>query len=125
MEKLHLVTQHKNLQINKEGMQQHVNTQTKILGATSLRKVYVKSEVVITGAELSKITLLFSDYGIKKPGWLRRKFRINQRRRKTLNDLLSDAGVDESYCGHCMDLIEWSALLHSVWHEINEVKKCK
>lgn len=124
MEKLHLETQHKNLQKNKKGMQQQVDTQTKILGATFFRKVQIQSEISITSITLQETKWLFEQYGQEKPGWLRRKFTINQRRRKMLNDLMREAQLDKAYCCKCSCADDWAGMLHILWHQVNEVEKC-
>lgn len=125
MEKLHLETQHKNLQKNKKGMQQQVHTQTKILGATLFLEVTPKNKIIIAKEQRVEAARLFKDYSLNCPGWLRNEFKLNQRRRKLLNSVLFEAGVDDSYCGKCVDDEDWSGLLHLLWHQINGVTECK
>ena len=124
MDKLHLETQHKNSQKNKKGMQHQVDTQTKILGATLFRKVQIQNEINITSITLRETKWLFEQYGHTKPGWLRRKFTVNQRRRKMLNDIMREAQLDKVYCSKCSCADDWAGTLHILWHQLNEVEKC-
>lgn len=91
---------------------------------TSQRKVVSKNKIIITHAQLREATWLFKQYNLKKPGWLRRRFVVNQRRRKLLNDVLSEASLDQSLCKVSIAK-DWSGLLHALWHQINEVPPCK
>lgn len=94
------------------------------LAQTLQSKVVEKSEVILTHAQLYEVAWLFKQYDIQKPGWLRRHFVINQRRRKQLNDVLREAGLDGNWCGKRCDTNDWSGLLHSVWHLVNENQPC-
>jgi hypothetical protein len=67
---------------------------------------------------------LFEQYSKQKPGWLRQKFYINQRRRKCLNMELLEARLDGAYCGQCQSLETWDGLLHMLWHDVNGVTPC-
>ena len=107
----------------------HTNTQllanTPILAPTLYREVTTKKEISITRRQLAEITKLYSDSFSKKPGWLRQKFYIDQRRKKHLNNLLYESGLDNSWCGHCCAMDNWAGMLHSFWHEINGEQLCK
>lgn len=115
--------------INKQNWSEHINSasdhQKPILGTSSQRKVSSKIETTITRQQLMAAKWLFDQYGIKPPTWLRQKFNINQRRRKTLNVQLLDAQLDRAYCGHNQNDLGWDGLLHQLWHQINGVPTCK
>lgn len=87
---------------------------------TLQRKVSAKSEITLTRTQLREAVCLFRDYGMVKPGWLRTHIVINQRRRKTLNDVLVEAGLAANWCGnpYCVN-DDWSGLLHKLWHAVN------
>ncbi len=87
-------------------------------------EVRAKSEVSLTRAQLNEATWLFKQYGLQKPGWLRTRFVVNQRRRKQLNEVLREAGLDSIWCGAHCDANDWSALLHRLWHTVNGRHKC-
>lgn len=98
----------------------------KAISSTTLqRKVSSKIEITITPQQLGAISWLFFQAGEKKPGWLRQKFQLDQRRRKTLNVELIDAQLDKVYCGHPQNDLDWDGLLHQLWHQINGVPLCK
>lgn len=101
------------------------DTQTPIKDPTLQRKVSSKIEITITPQQLGAVTWLFKQADEKKPGWLRQKFHINQRRRKTLNIELVDAQLDRAYCGHPQNDLDWDGFLHQLWHQINGVPTCK
>jgi hypothetical protein len=86
---------------------------------TLQHKVTAKSEVSLTHAQLREAAWLFKQYDLQKPGWLRTRFVVNQRRRKQLNEVLREAGLDSNWCGTRCDADNWSALLHSLWHSVN------
>ena len=114
---------------NKQNGSEHTNSapdhQTPILGTSSQRKVSSKIEITITRRQLNKAKWLFEQSGKRKPDWLRQKFYIDQRRRKTLNVELKEAQLDEVYCGHARNTEDWDGLLHKLWHQINGVPPCK
>lgn len=99
--------------------------QTPIQDQTLQRKVSSKIEITITPQQLGAASWLFFQASVPKPGWLRQKFYINQRRRKILNIELVDAQLDKVYCGHRQDPEDWDGLLHQLWHQINGVSLCK
>jgi len=101
------------------------NHQTPILSTSSKMKVSSKIEITITPKQLTAATWLFRQYDLKTPSWLRQKFHINQRRRKTLNVELIDAQLDRAYCGQTQNDLDWDGLLHQLWHQINGVPSCK
>ncbi len=114
---------------NKQNDSEHTNSapdhQTPISDTTLQRKVSSKIEITITPKQLLAATWLFKQAELKKPGWLRQKFYINQRRRKTLNVELVDAQLDRVYCGHGQDNDGFFSPLHELWHQINGVSSCK
>ena len=94
------------------------------MNITSQVEVKNKNEIIICDAQFKEIKWLFSQYDIEKPGWLRRKFRINQRRRKCLNDVIGEAQLDRIYCDtECLNG-DWSMQIHHIWHDINGVIRC-
>lgn len=113
---------------NKQNKSEHTNSasepQTPIFDTTSQMKVKSKIEITITRQQLNKAKWLFEQAGKQKPSWLRQKFLIDQRRRKTLNVELIEAQLDEVYCGHAQNIKEWDGLLHKLWHQVNEVPPC-
>ena len=114
---------------NKENESEHIKSapdhQTTIPDPTLQRKVSSKIEIFISREQLMAATWLFNQADKKKPGWLRQKFYINQRRRKTLNVELADAQLNKVYCGHPQNDLDWDGLLHELWHQINGVPSCK
>ncbi len=114
---------------NKQNGTGHINSalghQTPIHDTTLQRKVSSKIEITITRRQLNKAKWLFEQAGKRKPDWLRQKFGIDQRRRKTLNVELKEAQLDEVYCGHTQNKEDWDGLLHELWHQINGVPPCK
>lgn len=114
---------------NKQNGSEYINSApshlTTIPEPTLPRKVSSKVEVTITIEQLIAATWLFKQADKKKPGWLRQKFYINQRRRKTLNVELVDAQLDRTYCGKPQNDLDWDGLLHQLWHQINGVQSCK
>ncbi len=107
----------------------HINyalsTQTPIYDPTLQRKVSSKIEITITRQQLNKAKWLFEQAGKRKPDWLRKKFLIDQRRRKCLNTELAEAQLDQVYCSHDQNPKDWDGLLHELWHQINGVTSCK
>lgn len=114
---------------NKHNDSEHTNSasdhQTPISDTTLQRKVSSKIEIKITRKQLIAATWLFKQANKQKPGWLRQKFYINQRRRKTLNVELVDAQLDRVYCGQGQDNDGFFSPLHELWHQINGVPSCK
>lgn|GEM_PF-1134698 len=99
-------------------------TQTPILDGTPQRKVASRIEIKLSRTQLREMQWLFTQYGLDKPTWLRGKFLLNQFRRKCLNDNLREAQLDQTYCGKCTEMEDWSHLLHALWHQINGVVPC-
>lgn len=114
---------------NKQNGSEHINSaldhQTPIKDTTSQMKVSSKIEITISPMQLAAAKWLFHQYEQKPPTWLRQKFYINQRRRKTLNVELVDAQLDRVYCGKPQNDLDWDGLLHELWHQINGVSSCK
>lgn len=114
---------------NKQNGAEHINSapehQKPIHDQTLQRKVSGKIEITITPKQLLAAIWLFKQAELKKPGWLRQKFYINQRRRKTLNVELVDVQLDRVYCGHGQDNDGFFTPLHELWHQINGVPSCK
>lgn len=114
---------------NKQNNSEHTNSasdhQTPIYDSTLQRKVSSKIEINITRKQLNAAKWLFEQAGKRKPDWLRKKFYVNQYRRKTLNVELKEAQLDEVYCGHARNEEDWDGLLHTLWHQINGVLLCK
>lgn len=92
--------------------------------STYRRKVDYKIEINLTKEQLSELSKLFKGYNIQKPGWLRRHFTNNQRRRKQLNDVLEEAGCDNTACGTLVSSDGWFYALHVVWHLVNRESLC-
>jgi hypothetical protein len=113
---------------NKQNDSEHINSasdhQTPIKDTTSQMRVSSKIEITITRQQLNKAKWLFEQAGKRKPDWLRQKFLLDQRRRKTLNVELMEAQLDKVYCGHAQNTKDWDGLLHKLWHQINEVPPC-
>lgn len=113
---------------NKQKTQKHtysrVSTQTAILVPTLQREVKTKNETKITRQTLYELARLYKDAYTEKPGWLRCYFTVDQRRRKKLNCMLRESGLDGNWCGHSCDTSEWSGLLHVFWHDLNGRPKC-
>lgn len=101
------------------------DTQTAVLYPTLQRKVINKIEIELSAEQFNWIRWLFMQYGQVKPGWLRRKFKLNQRRKKLLNDILREAQLDKVMCAQARGGKDWAYILHSVWHEVNGVELCK
>jgi len=114
---------------NTQNSSGHTNSvsdhQTPISDTTLQRKVPSKIEIKISPMQLAAAKWLFHQYELKPPTWLRQKFYINQRRRKTLNVELTDAQLNKVYCGHPQNDLDWDGLLHQLWHQINGVPPCK
>lgn len=102
-----------------------LDTQTTIADTTSQMKVSSKIEITITYKQLVETKWLFGQYGKRKPNWLRQKFYIDQRRRKSLNTELIEAQLDHPFCDRYHNSDEWYDLLHLLWHQINGVPPCK
>jgi hypothetical protein len=113
-----------NKQIKSEHTNSASDTQKAISDTTAQMKVKSKIEITITRQQLSTAKWLFEQAGKQKPSWLRQKFLLNQRRRKTLNVELMEAGLDKEYCGHAQNIKDWDGLLHELWHQVNEVPSC-
>lgn len=114
---------------NKQNGSEHTNSalkpQATISNTTSQMKASSKIEITISPMQLAATKWLFHQYDLKPPTWLRKKFLIDQRRRKTLNVELVDAQLDRVYCGKPQNDLDWDGLLHELWHQINGVSPCK
>ncbi len=114
---------------NTQNGSEHTNSapdyQTTIYETTSQMKVSSKIEITITSKQLGEIKWLFGQYGMRKPDWLRQKFYIDQRRRKSLNTELIEAQLDHVFCDRYHNTEEWYDLLHLLWHDINGEPSCK
>jgi hypothetical protein len=114
---------------NEQNDSEHINSapdpQKPIPDPTSQGKASGKIEITITRKQLLAATWLFKQADKQKPGWLRQKFYINQRRRKYLNYELWEAQLDKEYCGHGQDNDGFFSPLHELWHQINGVPSCK
>lgn len=98
-------------------------TPTSISVPTSQSKV--KTKIVIKLCSRFESTRwLYKQYGLKSPSWLRRTFILNQFRRKSINDNLLEAQLDNAFCGKYAATDEWYDQLHSVWHDINMRSSC-
>lgn len=114
-----------NIQKQAGGINYAPDYQTSVLGPALQAKVSAKTEITITCRQLKEVTWLFRQSGKRKPGWLRRKFYINQYRRKELNDALLEAQLDRAFCNRYQGTEEWYDLLHLLWHRINGEPVCK
>jgi hypothetical protein len=101
------------------------STQRPILAPTLQRRVKPRIVIKLGCKQFDYTRWLYKQYGLKTPGWLRRTFILNQYRRKSLNDNLREAQLDEVYCDKYAGTDEWCDQLHSVWHEINGGSSCK
>ncbi len=114
---------------NTQNGSEHTNSapdyQIAIYETTSQMKVSSKIEITITNKQLGEIKWLFGQYGKRKPDWLRQKFYIDQRRRKSLNTELIEAQLDHVFCDRYHNTEEWYDLLHLLWHNINGEPSCK
>ncbi len=99
--------------------------QKPISDPTLQRKVSSKIEIIITRHQLIEAKWLFEQSGKQKPSWLRQRFYINQRRRKSLNTELMEAQLDCTFCNHYQNTDAWYDLLHLLWHDINGEPACK
>lgn len=118
-------SRHKKLSETVERINYAPDTQTAVLDPTLQRRVTNKIEIKLSAEQFSWIRWLFIQYGQVKPGWLRRKFKLNQRRKKLLNDILREAQLDKVMCAQARGGEDWACILHSVWHEVNGVELCK
>lgn len=101
-----------------------LDTYTENSGETSQMRVSPKTEIILNQRQLKETRWLYNQYGQKTPSWLRGKFKLNQYRRKSLNDNLREAQLDKAFCGYYQDGNDWSGLLHTVWHQINKEPIC-
>ncbi len=101
-----------------------LNTQTPILGTTSQSKAKTKTQITLSNEQFKHTRWLYKQYERKTPSWLRKTFVLNQYRRKSLNDVLHEAQLDEAFCGKCTDMSEWHDQLHLVWHNIMGRPSC-
>ena len=124
MKKLHLESHGQNNQNGAERINYATDTQTPILDQTSQRKVKTQTHITLGRERFNYTRWLFTQYGLKKPTWLRGTFLLNQYRRKCLNDNLREAQLDKVFCGKCTGSTEWYDQLHSVWHDINGRASC-
>jgi hypothetical protein len=100
------------------------NSPAPISDSTSQRKVKTKIEIKLGYERFNTTRWLYNQYGLKTPTWLRRTFILNQFRRKSLNDNLLEAQLDNAFCGSYTATDEWYDQLHSVWHDINRRPLC-
>jgi hypothetical protein len=124
MENFHLETDKQN-QVEKLIYSEVPNgsSQSKVT-PTLQPEVSTKNQIIITADELREVTWLFKQYGMLKPGWLRQRFVINQRRKKALNDVLRESGMEGLWCGKLCKTDDWVAQLHGVWHLVNGRPSC-
>ncbi|HKR82243.1 MAG TPA: hypothetical protein VJR27_04580 [Candidatus Saccharimonadales bacterium] len=114
---------------NKQNGSEHINSapdhQTPILASTSQREVKTKTQIKLSSEGFKHTRWLYKQYGRKTPSWLRKTFVLNQYRRKSLNDMLHEAQLDDAFCGKYAGTNEWHDQLHLVWHAINRRPSCK
>lgn len=108
-------------EFGKKATDSHVGVSKPKVGGTLYRKDSSKTQMNITRTQLHEASWLFTQYGLAKPGWLRRQFISNQRRRKLLNQVLWEAGLDRYWCGLQCHSGDWSGELHKLWHQLNGV----
>lgn len=125
MENSHLKKSHQSSEKAPKPPTTHVGYEKPKAGSALQVKVRKKNEIKLSCYQLDELARLFKDYGIKKPGWLRQKFLIDQRRRKRLNCVLFEAGCDASACDTFIPGDDWSSALHVAWHLINEKPICR
>jgi hypothetical protein len=125
MENIKVESSTKNTRKSATHINYAVGTQTPVSGSTLQVKASSKVEINITRQQLSEAKWLFNQFCKSKPGWLRQKFYINQRRRKCLNSELTEAQLDRVFCTSYQNTDEWYDLLHLLWHEINGELLCK
>lgn len=124
MKNFHQESHFQNLKSKAKRIKLAPNPQTPEMDPTLQSKVSSRNEIVLTRKQLVEAKWLFKQCDIKKPTWLRRRTKLNQRRRKALNDVLREAGLDQTLCGTAATK-DWSGLLHTLWHQVNEVPLCK
>lgn len=125
MKNSHLRNSQQNRSISSKRPRYNVNRPKPVKVSSLQIKDRPKIEIVISSQQLKEISWLLKSYEIAKPGWLRCYFRLNQRRRKLLNDVLVESGCDSFMCGTITDTKDWSHDLHAIWHAINERPLCK
>ncbi len=125
MENFHQVNSHRNPSNKANGPVIPKRFAGAKTGPTFYRKVGPKRYIILTQQQVCEVKRLYEDSKTLKPGWVRRKFAINQRRRKELNNILFEAGCDDSICGKVAPENDWSYQLHIVWHLINEKLICQ
>ena len=124
MKMLHLETLPKNHQQTDKYINTRLVANTQVTAATLQREVVSKTEFSITRRQLIELNKLHADSFTAKPGWLRQSFKLNQRRKKHLNNILYESGLSGDWCGHSCDMQDWAGMLHMFWHSINGVPKC-
>lgn len=122
--KIHLESKSRDQGLGDEGVNGRIAPPERKSGSTSQGKVKLKNEIVIGNQCRYWAADLFKQYGLPVPGWLRARFRINQRRRKMLNELLWEANVGHEYCGHCQASDRWDYHLHCLYHIVNGSSPC-
>ncbi len=85
--KIHQESSTRNRALGSGCVNSHTALSERKSGSTSQRRVKPKSKIIITKSQRYWAAYLFRQYGLPVPGWLRTSFKINQRRRKLLNDL--------------------------------------
>lgn len=125
MENSYLESSPQNLSFGAKWAMPALKPRTQELAPTLQRTVVAKNEIVLSQDQLREATWLFKQYGMQKPGWLRKRFYINQHRRKQLNHVLREAGLDRAWCQQlCCNDNEWSGQLHRLWHTIQRGAPC-
>lgn len=113
---------------NKQSKLNHTNTQLlsskEDLVRTLLLSSKDRTQINLSRQQLDSFIWLYRQYDIKKPGWLRCKFRINRLRKSELNRVLVEAGVDNRYCSNDSFSFDRFDYLHLAWHQINGRSLC-
>lgn len=96
------------------------------IASTSQMRVYSKNSITLSSREYKELhRVVHERIDLENPSWLRRKFAINQSKRKFLNEVLCEAGCDSNICNTVAARVGWSADLHSAWHRISGAELCR
>lgn len=115
----------KNAAVGAKGTHYHNEGEQPFFGQTSQIKVEPKTYIKLCSTTRNELAWLLKQYGESVPTWLRKKFVINQFRRKALNKAFCESQLDVTHCERLSPEDDWSTYLHLAWHQINGVELCK
>lgn len=72
----------------------------------------------LTSDEMRAVEMILGDYSVKKPRWLRKKFKTSLTRSSCLKGILSEAGVGRDWCQFVSPRDCWDTHAHKVWHKL-------